>query len=222
MAFFKVNKSVGLGTIFLSPQPNLLLKSEQFGYNPPTSPENNVGLWEPTQASVLVNQTTAPNNALSADVIVDTSVNADHHIEQWIVKAASAITYTFSCYVKAKDRTRIALLCSDIVPATPAFCYVGYDISGSQIAYGPVVDVTADPFVSIGQSIEAAANGFVRCIMSFISNTQTTVNCALYMDNGAGLGAQSTTYIGDGTSGIYIWGAQTEQGSSATAYNRRG
>jgi hypothetical protein len=69
-------------------------------------------------------------------------------------------------------------------------------------------------------SISSVGNGWYRCSISATS-TGTTAR------PGIGLASDGTTtpsgfqsYLGDGTSGIFIWGAQLETGSTATAYQR--
>ena len=56
-------------------------------------------------------------------------------------------------------------------------------------------------------TITALANGWYRC-----SITRTTGAAQVLSNNKIGIAnnALSTTYTGDGTSGIYIWGAQLE------------
>lgn len=49
--------------------------------------------------------------------------------------------------------------------------------------------------------------------------TRTVANASFNTFAGANLDATGTSpYTGDGTSGIYIWGAQLEQRSTVTAY----
>ena len=62
------------------------------------------------------------------------------------------------------------------------------------------------------QKIETFDNNWYR--VSFTFTASSSVALRLYI----GESDNNTNYQGDGTSGIYIWGAQLEQGSYATSY----
>jgi hypothetical protein len=62
-------------------------------------------------------------------------------------------------------------------------------------------------------SIEDAGNGWKRCTF-----TPTNANSTFVFGMSDGGLDRSESYQGDGTSGVYIWGAQVEAGSVATSY----
>ena len=71
---------------------------------------------------------------------------------------------------------------------------------------------------SIG-SIVDVGNGWYRCIITFttVSTSGAVINPVIYLiDNANATRAAGMT--GDGYSGIFIWGAQLEQGSFPTSY----
>lgn len=61
-------------------------------------------------------------------------------------------------------------------------------------------------------TIQALPNGWYRCSIQ----STTTVTSTYFIS--IATSALAYTYTGDGASGIYIWGAQIETGSTATAY----
>ena len=83
-------------------------------------------------------------------------------------------------------------------------------ISGAQCVFD-LIDGTV--VRGIG-SIISVGNGWYRCVIEFSSIGSVQVFSANNNDSGISI------YTGDGTSGIYIWGAQLEVGSSASAYQR--
>ena len=108
-------------------------------------------------------------------------------------------TYTYSIYAKQGGRNWIALQVSNSTIKTY------FDINAGVV--GSIVgNVTST-------SITNAGNGWYRCSITFIFPVNSG-NPGIYMytaNNGA-------AYTGDGTSGVYIWGAQIELASSASTY----
>jgi hypothetical protein len=101
---------------------------------------------------------------------------------------------TFSVYAKAKERNKI---------------YIRLN-SGTGSDQTTTFDLTSGTYSIISNaapigtaSIQALANGWYRCIVSQPSSGGT-ISFGIY--NG------STTYTGDGISGLYLWGAQLESG----------
>jgi hypothetical protein len=63
---------------------------------------------------------------------------------------------------------------------------------------------------------ELAANGFWRVNITSTAASSATGGCSVYLSNNGSWGSRA--YIGDGTSGIYAYGAQMEAGAFATSY----
>jgi hypothetical protein len=73
---------------------------------------------------------------------------------------------------------------------------------------------TGTGFTLNSYAIIADVNGWYRCSINFTSNNATTLQphfTTCQADNDA-------NYAGDITKGLYLWGAQLEQGLTATAY----
>jgi hypothetical protein len=142
--------------------------------------------------TILSNVTTAPDGTMTADKMVENTVTASHRIFQSFAPG-SAATYTFSCYAKQSEKTDFRLSIFDGGILKTAF----FNVQNGTIT--STTNVTA--------SIENAGNGWYRCIITgaaspFVSQAQ--------------IGFLNT--IGDGVSGIFLWGAQLEIGDFATSY----
>lgn len=173
---------------------NLLTYTEQF--------DNAV--WGKSNASVIVNSISSPDSMTTAEKLVEAlDVNKQHDVRQTNV-VSSIGTYAFSVYAKSAERTRIALGQF----SSPARCTV-FDLSN-----GTVVGAAAAYLAATDATIENVGNGWYRCsIIQTITGTQSFFVCLVNDSN-------TVFYNGDGTSGVYIWGAQLEVGSTATEYQR--
>ena len=144
--------------------------------------------WVRFNVNASSNAILAPDGTLTADKLTENDADNFHRIRQGIT---SGVTGVFSVFLKAAERTRVNLGTSDIN------LIAGFDLSA-----GSVVSGTG--------SIEPFGDGWYRCS---ISATFTTSGPFLLLRN-----SSSEFYTGDGTSGIYLWGAQLEAGSFPTSY----
>jgi hypothetical protein len=171
---------------------NLLTFTEQF--------DN--AAWTKANSNAVANSTTAPDGATTADKLVENSATSDHFISNPATTTAAA--YTFTVYAKAAERNWLALLLFDS-GGTARTTY--FDVQNGVV--GTVgLGVTA--------SIEALPNGWYRCRATIATALAGTATARVYLANGNTV----FNYTGDGTSGLFLWGAQLELGSTATPYQR--
>jgi hypothetical protein len=167
---------------------NLLQRSEEF----------TDALWSKTNATASGNTTTAPNGTTTADSLIEDSTNNLHIASQGISFAGGI--YTASVYVKPNGRNWV---------------FINIAAAGS---YGAYFDVANGVVGTIQSNITSATmtsvgNGWYRCIVT--ANTgATSPRIAIYTATANG----TNSYQGDGTSGIFIWGAQLVEGTTAQTY----
>jgi hypothetical protein len=167
---------------------NLLTYSEQF--------DN--AAWTKTSATVTANTVTAPDGTLTADKLITDATFSQHRIN--FTPTSPAVTQTFSAYLKAAGYSFASLR-------------IGLQGGGLifDLALGTVTSTGSD--VGVTASISPAGNGWYRCILTVSSpaaNDVCRINALPVLS--------FADYSGDGTSGIYLWGAQLEIGSTATDY----
>jgi hypothetical protein len=152
--------------------------------------------WTTSGALPTANTTTAPDGTTTGTSLIESATTAAHNI--FFAAGAVGSTYTQTVYAKANTRNWLKVV--------NYVTYANFDLTNGVI--GSYNTSTAPTITSVG-------NGWYRCSMTL------TTFAASYMQLFIGSGnvaSYNDSYAGDGTSGIFIWGAQLEQRSSATAY----
>ena len=176
---------------------NLLLRSEDFSTT-----------WTGTRllafgSGSVANAIAAPNGTLTADKIVEDTATGGHYVNQ-LVTVSSGVTYSASCYMKAAERSLVYLA----LATTPsAIAY--FDLSNGTVADSSDPDLLSAIITPVG-------DGWYRCSITTVSTgTSTNIRIGLTPSITAGT---FPSHTGDGTSGIYIWGAQLEESSTVGQY----
>ena len=137
--------------------------------------------WAKTNATVTANAVTAPDGTATADKLVEAATVGAHYVGQTL--APVGIPAVASVYAKAGERTQLAI---QLGSSTAGY----FNLSNGTVVSGATA------------GISDAGNGWYRC---WVSGTPANNNFLLYTAV-----AGSASYSGDGTSGIFIWGAQLE------------
>lgn len=174
---------------------NLLTYSEDFG---------NIA-WSKSNSTISADVATAPDGSGTADKLVENTVNNVHHCSRDITLSPTTVTLSF--FVSAAGRTKFRLGFSDLVFGGPA---VRFDLSDLDFA----APVLSGPWNNVTSAIARLPNGIYRASITATATRGTAVRCYCYLEDSGG----NVSYQGDGTSGLYIWGAQLEAGSYPTSY----
>jgi hypothetical protein len=186
------------GVVPATGRRNLLTFTEQF--------DNAV--WNKQQTTITSNAAIAPDGKTTADALFEAALINFHGVavSSTVVVASSGQTYTASFYVKANGRTK------GYISTVQGSDFATFDLAAKTIAFGGNgANVTV-----IAQTITELSDGWFRLTITSTFSGAVNVRPALGLSNDLGL----SSYLGDITKGIFIWGAQLETGSTATAYQR--
>ena len=152
--------------------------------------------WAKVNCTVATDTTTFIDGSTLAYKVVETTANASHDIRDTYIGTPGA-SYTHSFYAKAAERTQLVVFVGG-----PSIS-VRFDISSGTIPSDP----------GGNGSIHDVGDGWYRCAVTGTSDGSGNFNAIHILYNGT-----ATTYPGDGTSGLYICGAQLEAGAFPTSY----
>jgi hypothetical protein len=180
----------GCPSLLIEPESrNLALRSEEF--------DN--AYWTKTRSSITANATTSPDGTINADKLVENTDTNSHFIDKTFTTVATTI-YTYSIFAKKSEREFIALEC--LTTGKGIIINLNDGSLGTRFGY-LVSDI----------NVETLQNGWFR-----ISVKDTSPSTVLRYITSIGLNSTTASYTGDGTSGIFIWGAQLEALPYATSY----
>jgi hypothetical protein len=166
------------------------------------------------------NAGTSPDGSTTADLLTEDSSSGRHFTYRTVTGLTVSDTYTQTIYVKASGRTAVTVLlkCSPGVTNSPRYSAT-FNLSDGTIA---TTDSVGSPS-GASSSIQLLSDGWYRCRVS-ITTTTASLNVEIGLSNSLtpSYAESLPTYTGNGTSGILVWGAQLEAGSTASAFQNIG
>ena len=181
----------GCPSLLLEPQrSNKVTYSEDFSN----------AYWALQRVSVLSNNEIAPNGTLTATKFTEDISNNTHQTRPSSVTYISiGQAHTFTCFAKKAERKEFRI---ENVGAYGVY----FDLEN-----GTKVEDSASQIVN--SEIKELSDGWYKCSVTITETSRATDYIYLQIVKDG-----SNSYQGDGTSGIYIYGAQLEQGSYPTSY----
>lgn len=185
-----------------NPQENLLTYSEQLSH----------ANWSVIGTlTATANVTLAPDGTLTGNKLVlgnGLAFNSSA-LGQNPTKPGVSVPYTFSVYVKAAEFNQVRVLFRDISNNSNSSDCAIYASNGA-VGYNASALGT---FSNASMAVTSANNGWWRVALTATTGTETQLRAQVYTYD-------SVATTGNGTSGIYFWGAQLERNSVASPYTK--
>jgi len=177
------------GLLLEGASSNLYTYSEQWGAGQRITTTNNAG--------------DSPRGDKTMALLVEDTNNSEHYSQDRNITLTAGTTYCYSVFVKAHTSPRNLYL----RVASGSTSGVFFDpVTGAWAGNG-----NGAQFVDRG--FEVLSNGFYRVWMTFTAAASQSAVIRLQLANGL-----SSSYTGDGVSGLYVWGAQLEAVPVMTSY----
>ena len=151
--------------------------------------------WNGTQVTIEPNAIISPDGTLNASRMTPTTTSSVH-----LISTSGSTTMAMSVYAKSNGYHRFRFN-----SGSSGNGYASFDLNA-----GTVLNSGGTYYTS--SSIDSVGNGWYRCTLVLTSGVASVPNLAIEDNSG------NVSFIGDGTSAIYIWGGQAEVGSYATSY----
>ncbi len=185
----KISTNTLRGYLAEGARTNLALYSEQF--------DNAAWSQHAEGLTVSANNVVAPDGSMTAEKLVETADTTLHRRGQSIASSAGTLR-RFSVYVKSAGRTKAR-----------GWSWAGGDTSQQTFNLSTVTATGG-----LNPTIQSVGNGWYRCSFDIPSANSTTVVFGPVDDTHVSTDA----YLGDGSSGIYVWGAQIESAPFESSY----
>jgi hypothetical protein len=167
------------------------------------------GDYQVTTSAAAAVQYSDPNGTRTADKVVATATSGYHGVRQSFAYTVGA-RYTLSVYARAAEYSNLFI--GDLSSATMA---CAFDLQSGTAG----TPRSTPPFTNVVASIQNVGGGWYRCSLTGTSDrSATTTPTFVGYPAGATLDDNGAFYTGDGTSGIFIWGAQLSNSASVDPY----
>lgn len=168
--------------------------------------------WVNTNSSETVNQEYSPvTGTLTADKLVENSAAATaHYIYNHTSKTATAKPYVLQFYAKAAGRTKVAARLANSGGSPRAEGLFTFSGDGTV-----TISTSGSGFSGVNADITNVGGGWYKCRVASVSDTDTYISSQFWLADSGG----STSYNGDGTSGIYISDVTLVEGTLHTPRN---
>jgi hypothetical protein len=166
--------------------------------------------WNKQQVTLSANATTSPDGTQNADSVIPTTTNSGVH--RFYESSSNAIaTAAYSIYVKPNGYYRVALRESATTGSA-----IGFDLLNKTI----ITTYSTGGCTASGGKIEEVGNGWYRIsgVFAFASAAGQSLGLYIVSPSWTSGDPEGVAWAGNGTDGLYFYGAQVEASSYPTSY----
>jgi len=186
------------GALLLEPsRTNLITYSEDFSN----------GNWA-KYGTTVTSGFTSPDGSLNAFKLVEDTNNSKHFISRNNLFTPDGVTRDYSIFVKEGEKRYIFI--TNVTTTNNDINCAVFDTRDG------VFTNTNNPTYISNRNVTTLSNGWYR--IDFTSNVNSFSYDNFYIGISSSETMSGVSYQGDGTSGVYIYGAQLEEGSYPTSY----
>lgn len=164
--------------------------------------------WTRSNTTVGSNVILAPNGMTNGDKLIADTVNTQHGISASIGSVTVGQVITRSVYVKKAEYANVVLTVGSFA-AYNDWKYVAFNLNTN--TFTGASGATTYGYTSVG-------NGWVRIWFTVTVTTASTDTFTIKISNDPANAGQGPTFAGDGVSGLYVWGMQSENRSYPSSY----
>ena len=167
------------------------------------------GTFNTFDAALATNQTLSPDCTVDASSLTeDSTASQSHYAYRGAGGSYLAQQYTFTFWAKQGNTTSGARNVQEMIVSQSfgTTITVGQALPGCTTNTGPTI--VGSEFTSASVNLSAATNGFCKIAISFTASVMTNLYPEVFLASGT-----SHTYSGNGTSNVYIWGADVRAGT---------
>ncbi len=185
-----------LGTMFEPSITNQVLYSEQF----------DDATWLKFNTTVIANAAIAPDGTMTADKLIGASGGPTNRYCGSSAATGTSLVYSGSVYAKAGEYSRFRLNVSNFSTDSRG---ATFDLAAATFS----LEAAGTDYTALSAGMVPVGRGWWRC---WIGATKGTANSTTRLT--IDVRNNSSAATGDGTSGMFFWGAQLEVSSVMTSY----
>lgn len=163
------------------------------------------GVWTKQEVTTVLGAV-APDGTNAASKVVASTVLGAHDLRTSYASTSGA--YVFSAFLKAGEVSFVELFMSDGVS--------GQVTTAINLSTGEFIGRKTGSWTNESSSVAAVGNGWYRVSVGGVQNAGTLLLTRVRLTTE--MSASGMTFSGDGSSGVYVWGIQLEQGVFASSY----
>jgi hypothetical protein len=167
--------------------------------------------WSKTNGVITANASSAPNGTTTADLFVPSSGSTASGIGSSNIAQPKNLVHTCSVFIKSAG-VSFAYVQLNAYSGNNVRCFINLSTGETSL-----LSSGNGSLVSGSSAAQNVGDGWWRLSFSGIPNTVDSAAGMQWSVNPAS-SLSSTSYTGDGTSGLYIWGAQLSDSASLDPY----